>query len=363
LKTPAVGFDISDKSIRYIQFGIKKNRLFIKQFGEKKLPDGIIEAGEIKKEDEFTSFLKTQFKNTDIKYAVVSLPEEKSLLDIIELPKMDRREIRKNLNLQLENYFPIKSNEAVFDYEILNARTDSQNFFDILAAVFPLRVVKTYQKTFMAAGIKPLAFESETEALKTALLEENNPPEMIVDFGKTRSTFAVFVKNNVLFTSTVKIGGEDLDRVLAKSLTVSVEEAEKIKKEKGAMPPFHKNYIQNQNQNDEEKEIQSILVPTISALRQEIEKYILYWQGHYSHIHNKNTGINIKEIILCGGDANLPGLPEYLSLTLKLPVKLANVWRNVFSLDKYIPEIEFNNSLKFATAVGLGLKAKNAGWI
>ena len=71
--------------------------------------------------------------------------------------------------------------------------------------------------------------------------------------------------------------------------------------------------------------------------------------------------MDIKEIILCGGDANLAGLTEYLTLTLKIPVKLANVWLNVFSFEEYVPEIEFNKSLKFATAVGLALKGKELG--
>ena len=360
LKIPVVGFDISDKSIKYIQFDGEK---IIKQFGEKKLPSGIIESGEIKKEDELVSFLRENFKNSNIENVIVSLPEEKAFLDIIELPKMRPENIRKSLEVQLENYFPIKSSEAVFDYKILNfggANPDALKFFDVLVSVFPRLLIGAYQNVWMKAGIKPLAFQPEAEALKRSLCKENNVPKMLVDFGKTRTTFIIAARNSVLFTSTVKISGKDLDEIIRRSLSVSGEEAEKIKIEKGRiLPAIGKESAQNQK--IEEREIQSILTPVISALRQEIDKYIAYWQTHYGHIHEKGQKMDIKEIILCGGDANLAGLTEYLTLTLKIPVKLANVWLNVFSFEEYVPEIEFNKSLKFATAVGLALKGKELG--
>lgn len=353
LKIPVIGFDISDKSIKYIQLEKNVGEFFIKQYGEKKLPEGIIEGGEIKKESDFIAFLKSNFGKIKPKNIIASLPEEKAFLDIIELPKMELKNIRQSLSVQLENYFPIKPEEAVFDYEILDS---SQNFFDILVVAFPSRLVESYNNSLAASGFKPLIFELEAEALKECLSRKNDPPKMLVDFGKTRTSFVITARNKVLFTSTVKISGEDLDKAIQRSFSLLPEEAERVKKEKGRVLPFTGKQFQNQQ--TQEKEIQSILMPAISGISQEIEKYIAYWQTHYSHIHQKKQ-TNINEIILCGGDANFIGLSEYLSLTLKIPVKLANVWTNVLSFEKNIPEIEFNESLKFATAIGLALKGKN----
>ena len=63
----------------------------------------------------------------------------------------------------------------------------------------------------------------------------------------------------------------------------------------------------------------------------------------------------IEKIILCGGDANLLGLTDYLSASLKIPVERADIWTNIDYRDGFIPEIEFNDSLRYATAVGLAL--------
>jgi hypothetical protein len=46
-----------------------------------------------------------------------------------------------------------------------------------------------------------------------------------------------------------------------------------------------------------------------------------------------------------------------LTANLKVPVEIANVWTNIISsFDDKIPSISFNESLKYATAIGLALK-------
>jgi Tfp pilus assembly PilM family ATPase len=63
----------------------------------------------------------------------------------------------------------------------------------------------------------------------------------------------------------------------------------------------------------------------------------------------------IDTIYLCGGHSNLIGLDEYLSASLKLKVVQVNPWRNCFSLDKHIPQINKEVSMSYVTAIGLAL--------
>ncbi len=352
LQIPLVGFDISDRSIKYVQLEkVLSKEYIVKNFGEIEMPLGIIEGGEIKKENEFISFLISNFKNFEIRNLAVSLPEEKVFLEIIEFPKMDLNSIRNNLRMQLENYFPIKPDEAVFDYEILNSKMEDK--IQILAAVFPRTLIDAYINVFLKSGFNPVVFELEANAIKECLIQEDDFPKMIIDFGRTRTSFIIAAQSNVLFTSTVNICGEDLNKIIQRSFSVSFDEAERIKKEKGKIFSGAKSALNLM----EEKEIQLILMPVFSALCQEIEKYLSYFESHYGSFL-KGGKNSIQEIILCGGDSVFPGLTEYLGLTLKMPVKLGNIWTNVCSFDDYIPEIKFNKSLKFATAVGLALKIK-----
>ena len=64
----------------------------------------------------------------------------------------------------------------------------------------------------------------------------------------------------------------------------------------------------------------------------------------------------IKKLIVCGGSANLLGLPEYLAEKLEVPTERALVWSNAFPLDTHIPPITRRYSYGYATAIGLALR-------
>jgi Tfp pilus assembly PilM family ATPase len=65
----------------------------------------------------------------------------------------------------------------------------------------------------------------------------------------------------------------------------------------------------------------------------------------------------IQKIVLCGGSANLKGLPAYLTETVGVTTERANVWENTFSFDEVVPPIDRRHSLGYATAVGLALQS------
>jgi type IV pilus assembly protein PilM len=321
------------------------------KFGKKEIPENLIIAGEIKKKEELKNILKDSFKNIDIKYVISSLPEERAFLRVIELPQMDPRNIRASLEAQLEEYIPLAVKDAIFDFEVLS-NSKHRKTLDIVIVAFPREIVFSYKEVLVKAGLKPLIFELESWALARGLLKENdNTTKMIIDFGRTRVSFAIICKNKVQFTSTIKASGDDLDRAIARSFSVDMAEAEKIKKTQGLIRA------------GKYPEVYSVILPVISAIKEEIERHFSYWQTHYAHAHGRNENFTIQEVILCGGDANLLGLAEYLSFELDVPVKKANVWLNIASFEDYVPEIDFNESLTYSTVMGLALKGLKLGWI
>ena len=90
---------------------------------------------------------------------------------------------------------------------------------------------------------------------------------------------------------------------------------------------------------------------------QELQNNNFFERGKNEDTHDtKRT--SIEKIYLCGGDSNLAGFVEYLSTGLGISVKIeiANVFVNVNSLNTYVPEINFSDSLSYATAIGLALR-------
>ena len=168
---------------------------------------------------------------------------------------------------------------------------------------------------------------------------------MVVDFGRTRTSFAIVSQGIIRFTSTVSLAGADLDKALVQTFKIELFAAERMKKERGLV------------RTKENQEVFNALLPVVSAIRDEISRHLLFWQGHAVHAHSSKP--EVAKLYLCGGESNLIGLGEYLAYDLKLPVVLANPWVNIASFEDYVPEITYNESLSYATALGLALRSVN----
>lgn len=338
LSMPAVGLDISDLSIKYAEFYRQGGTITIRHFGEKLMPAGMIEAGEIKDKEKLIEFLKPLKKELKSKYIISCLPEEKAFLAKLEIPVMKKEDIRPALELQLEEHVPLTVQEAVFDFDVIKSTSDI-NHFDIFMIAFHRSVVDDYTEIFIRAGFLPLVFEMEIQAAaRTIVPEGEKGTAILVDFGRTRTSMAIISDGEVYFSSTIRVAGQEIDKMLMKNLGLDQFQAEEIKKEQG----FTK---------DNEKIFNSIL-PVVSVIKDEVGKAIAYWNSRLKNNESKK----ISKILLCGGDSNLFGFPEYISYELKLPVELGNPWVNILSLDKHIPEIELKDALKYATALGLALR-------
>jgi len=91
-----------------------------------------------------------------------------------------------------------------------------------------------------------------------------------------------------------------------------------------------------------------------SVLRDEMAKHFLYWHTYKSKEDIDNSPI--EKIILCGNGSGLADLAERLSVSMRNKVELADVWINIADIEKYIPEINSEQSFGFASVLGLALK-------
>lgn len=340
LQMPAVGLDISDASMRFVELIEKRNSFIIGRFGERAIPRGIIESGEVKKPADLRAIFIDIKKAYNLEFVSVSLPEEKAYLFDLRLPVMKLDGVRGAIELALEEHVPIKADEALFDYDIVK---EDENNINVSVSVVPRALVDGYLEAFEGSGIIPIAFEVETHSVARSVIpEEDKGTFMAVDLGKTRTGISVISEGVVQFTSTVPVGGETLTSSISKNLKISYDEAEKIKREKGL------------SGNNADEDLALALMSTVSALREEISKHQAYWEEHVDSYGKKRPPI--QKIYLCGGDATLPGLKEFLSTGISIPVSPANVMVNVNTLEDYIPEINFNDSLRYSTALGLALR-------
>ncbi|MBI3306009.1 pilus assembly protein PilM [Candidatus Nomurabacteria bacterium] len=340
LSAPSFGLDIGDESIKFIELINIKQGMRVGRHGERVMPAGIIEAGKIKNGKRLEEILSELRVEAGLKSVRVSVPEQQVYLFKIRLGKSGLESVRESIELALEEHVPVQASEAIFDYELL--LEDAESLY-LQVAVIPKNVIEEYLTVFNNSKIWVESFELEAQAIARAIVKKGDPETyMIVDFGEKRTGIFIISRGFVMFTSTLDFGGVVLNEMIMKNFKISFEEAEKMKRKYGLL------------RNTENRELFSVLLNSVSILRDEIAKHFLYW-----HTHKDEEGKNnppIKKIILCGGDSNLIGLSDYFSVSIKIPVFMADVWVNIADTENYVPDMNFKQALSFAASLGLALR-------
>jgi type IV pilus assembly protein PilM len=344
LTMPAVGIDISDYSIKYILLHHVKGRVVLGAHGKVDLPIGTIEHGEIKDPTTLTKILTKLRRDTGFEYVHLALPEEHAYLFQMDFPRATQDEVEQMLEFHLKENVPIAAEEAVFDYNIIK-ETNASYLANV--SVYPAPIASLYLDTLVTAGLKPLSVELEGQATARALLRpDDTSTNIIIDVGRSDASLSISVGGIVGFTASLELGGDHFTRSISRHLSLSFQEAEKLKRDYGfADVP-------------ENSSVYSALLPTIQQLKEAISKHYLYWQMH------ADSGLGsteVSRVILIGGNANLRGMAEYMEVGLEVPIEIGNVWQNVFSFEEVLPPQNAHESLEFATAVGLALRSVMRG--
>jgi len=342
LEMPSVGLSVSDDSAIFIDFEKTWRGVVVKDYAEKVIPQGILDNGKIVNKDELIKILYGLKNEHRLKFVSASLPDDKAYLFKTELPLMDESAIHDAVLFVLEENVPISRNEAVFDYAVIPHARPGANHIDVSVTVIPEPVVKSYSEIFEAAGLVPVCFQAECQAVARAVIEKGDlSPTMVVNFGNKKTIVSIVNKGVVYFSSVVNVGGEAFLSVIQKHFKISAKEALRIKKT--GLSKIKKN-----------KELFYSFLTTMSVLVDEIRRLYDYW--HSFKNKNGKAGDKIEKIIICGQNALISRFDEYLSSSIDCRVDIANVWTNVFHTDKYVPNISFSDSLDFAAAIGLALE-------
>ena len=305
LAMPSFGLDISDESVKFAELTLTSSGLRLGRHGEKKIPEGIIEAGKIVNTQKFEELLASLRQGEGLRSVRVSLPEEQIYLFKLRLEKKGLKSIREGIELSLEEHIPVPAPDAIFDYEIIH---QGERDMELQVVAIPKNVIENYLAVFKNAGLSVQSFELEAQSIARAIIPRGDMGTyMIVDFGEKRTGIFIISGGITMFTSTLEVGGVMLNNMIMKNFKVSREEAENMKKTYG------------------------------------LERNA----GRANPI--------IRKIILCGGDSNLIGLSEYLAISMKTTVEMANVWVNIMDTKNNIPEINRKHALSFAAALGLAL--------
>ncbi|KKW19288.1 MAG: Type IV pilus assembly protein PilM [Parcubacteria group bacterium GW2011_GWA2_51_10] len=344
----AAGIDISDASIKWLALEPFKSGSRVVSYGREPLAEGVVVEGVVHDEAALAEVLHTAKRHLgNIEHAHASLPEESAFVFSMSVPeKTPRDQVLSMIEFELNTRVPIAPNDAIYDFSVITER-DGRGSKEIGVVVVPREIAESYAAAFDMAGIGLLSLELDARSIARAI----NSPEggdsisLSVDFGRSRTGFAVLKSGIPIFTSTVAVGGEKMTNTLIEKMSMSLEEAEKFKDNEGLLA-----LTRGAKSGKGE-----VLAAAAGALADEVAKHYHYWDTRRNEMGERMTPV--ERVLLLGGSSNLKGLADYISLRVQAPCDRPNVWRNVCSFDEYIPPIDRPTSFQFATAIGLALRS------
>ncbi|MCL5666535.1 MAG: type IV pilus assembly protein PilM [Patescibacteria group bacterium] len=341
----AFGLDISGSSLKVMQLENKKSEVSVDGYTDTPLPKGLMTNDVILDGKTFgylvrQSLQKPLFGKIDRHYVVASLPESKSFVRVIQIPKMSDGEAENAIPVEAESFIPLPIDQVYLDWQKLG---ETEGKMNILIIASPKEFVDKYLEILDQAGLKPIALEVESQSCRRALLEPASKETLLmIDLDAYRTSMAMVEEGNLQFTSTVPIAGDSFTESIAKSLGVSSAKAEEIKKKVGIA-----NTVQYPN-------IKTALLPTLNNLSAEIKSILKF--------HGEHSGRKVDKILLSGGSAKLKNLAEFLAPQLNdfsgIPVETGNPWLNLKTLRS--KPLEAYDSLGYVTAIGLAIRGMDA---
>lgn len=343
----AIGLDIGTSVVRAVELSYGRGGIVLERFGQVVLPDGAIRDGEVISPEPVTECLRQLWTATGFshKKVVMGVANQRVIVRQLDLPWMERDELRGSLAFQVEDFLPFPADQAVLDFFPLEELTDS-------GGVRTLRglLVAAARETVLAnvgcaekAGLTVQSVDLTSFAVLRSLGKQTSADvetEALIDVGARVTNVVVHSAGMPRFVRILLMGGQDVTDAVADRLGLPLDQAEAMKQQVSFADPDAAG---------------SDLTRTVGATAQDFVDEI---RGSLDYYAASNPGAPVERILLSGGGSRLDGLRDRLSAATRVPVlagdPMANLRIGKTGLDH--DQLEYVRPLA-AVPVGLALGA------
>jgi type IV pilus assembly protein PilM len=295
--------------------------------------DGVVVQPEVIAKAAQELFKQSVIGDITTRRVSLAIPAYRTFTRSLSLPKLKPNELDEAVQLEAEQYIPVQLEELYLDYEVVKQTADTTELF--MVAV-PKTIADSYLDLAQILGLETVLIEPtlSSSGRLFSLDPQSDIASIIIDFGSQSSDISIFDKH-ILVTGTVQGGGENFTNSIKEKLGVSLEEAGLIKTRYGL------------GVSKQQAAIKQTLEPTLKQIVKEIRRMIRYYEEHYG------SERPIGQIVSLGGGANMPGLNDYLTESLRLAVRHSDPWQYLDYKGLQLPATA--DKPMYATVAGLSL--------
>lgn len=353
-KDSIIAVDFGSSSAKVLQLRKEKGRIILETYGE--LFTGPYVGMAVGQAvnlgmDKMAEVLTDLFREANVtsKIGAMAIPLRSSLLVSLDIPSLSKEDLVTAVPNEARRFIPVPITEVMLDWWVIPEREDVSPAFEnsrtslggrktqeVLIAAIHKDTVKMYQDLSTKMGLMINAYEIETFSAIRATLTNDLSTTVIVDFGAGTTKVAIIDYGVVRVSHTINKGAQDLSVALSKSLNVSFEKAEEIKRRVGLVEEV-----------TAEGEVRSIISPIIDYIFDEINRVIVTYQKKHS--------VAVEKVIFLGGGAQLKGLFEQAKKNLEMPITLGTPFDKM-ETPAFLENVLREAGLSFAVTIGLALR-------
>lgn len=303
---PLFGLDVGHGKIRVMQIQPGKKRSHVLGYGEATfdpvaMQDGIIEKPEIVAAATQALFRHHLIGAITTNRVAVSVPIARAYTRSIEVPELSDKDLAEAVKNEAEQYIPAALDDLYLDYT--RVHTDDKKTTVFIVGM-PKKIVDSYILLTRLLGLEVVAVQTSSGAGAQlfSLDNQSDIPSLLIDFGSDSADITVYDHGPVV-SGTVACGSDLFTAAIAHELDVTEKEATLIKAKYGL------------GVSKKQAQIEKAITPALELLVKEIRRTVRYYEDH---VHNKQK---ISQVVIAGGGANMPGLAEYLTSSLRLAVR------------------------------------------
>lgn len=349
-ETSVLGVDIGSSAIKVVQLKKKRGKAVLETYGELALgPYAGIEVGRAtslpaEKIIEALKDVLRESKTTTVTSGV-ALPLSSSLITFVTIPPVPEKQIGDVVAIEARKYIPVPLNEVLLDWSVIpkeesyvtedeSTKTEKAGM-DVLVVAIHNEYINEYQSIMAGSGIQPNFYEIEIFSSIRAVIDQGVATVMVIDMG-ARSTKLYIVERGMLRSShIINKGSQDITLALSKALSISVVEAENMKRVYGLKG------------GPEYKELTEIITVNLDYIFYEANATLLSYQKKYSK--------NVSKVVLTGGGVLLRGFTDLAKISFQTDVIYADPFGKL-ETPAFLAQEFAKAGPEFAVAIGAALR-------
>lgn len=345
-KSSLVGLDIGSSAVKAVEIAMKgRDKGFeLRGLGVAPLQNEAIVQGAFLNQSAIVDAIReaVEIGRIKTKEVAVAVSGHSVIVKKVSLPAMTREELEDQIQWEAEQYIPFDVNEVHLDFQILDT-SEGEGQMDVLLVAAKRDLVDDYVQVISEAGLVPAVVDVAAFAVENAF-EINYDCELdevvgLVNIGAQVVNINVVQNGIPVFTRDITTGGNHYTEEIQKSLSITFEEAERIKLGGSA----------EQNQEVVPQEVEQAMRSVTDTVLGEISRSLDFFTA-------TSAESRIGRVLLAGGGAKIPGLDNAFRDRSGLEVELMNPLSRMLPSKGFDPE--YLDSVSTSLGVGIGLATR-----